>query len=44
MPLAQSVTRSNVPQNVLLRWNVEKAGIEFGVTTIMLIPLKNRNF
>jgi hypothetical protein len=36
MPLAQSVTRSNVPQNVLLRWNVERAGIEFGVTTVML--------
>jgi hypothetical protein len=36
MPLAHSVTRSNVPQNVLLRWNVEKAAIEFGMTPVML--------
>ena len=36
MPLARSDTRSNVPQNVLLRWNVEKAAIEFGMTPIML--------
>jgi hypothetical protein len=36
MPLGKTVSRSNVPQNVLLRWNVEKAGIEFGLTPIML--------
>jgi hypothetical protein len=36
MPLAHSVTRSNVPQNVLLRWNIEKAAIEFAMTPIML--------
>jgi hypothetical protein len=36
MPLAVSVTKSNVPQNELLRWNVEKAAVEFGMTPVML--------
>jgi len=36
MPLGKTVSRSNVPQNVALRWNVEKAAIEFGMTPIML--------
>jgi hypothetical protein len=29
-------TKSNVPQNVALRWNVEKAAIEFGLSTATL--------
>jgi hypothetical protein len=36
MPLGKTVTRSNVPQNVALRWNIEKAGVEFGWTPVML--------
>jgi hypothetical protein len=36
MPLGKTVSRSNVPQNVALRWNVEKAAVEFGMTPVML--------
>jgi hypothetical protein len=36
MPLGKTVSRSNVPQNVALRWNIEKAAIEFGMTPVML--------
>jgi hypothetical protein len=36
MPLGKTVSRSNVPQNVALRWNIEKAAIEFGLTPVML--------
>jgi hypothetical protein len=30
------VTRSNLPQNVPLRWNIEKAAIEFGLSMMTL--------
>jgi hypothetical protein len=36
MPLGKTVSRSNVPQNVALRWNIEKAAVEFGMTSVML--------
>ena len=36
-------TKSNVPQAVALRWNVEKAGVEFGLTATTLRKALNKN-
>jgi hypothetical protein len=36
-------TKSNVPQAEPLRWNIEKAAIEFGLTTTTLRKALNKN-
>jgi hypothetical protein len=38
------VSKSNLPQNVPLRWNVEKAATEFGVARNTLKKALNQNF